>query len=185
MGQSNRPARLPVFGWVTGLTLAACYLLCVTAYGWNEPEGYKKLKWGDPIEGVKEIIKARDGEIHNVGARGKRFTRSDTVGDVPVMLYLNFLDGKLAGVSFTFPASDFETIQSAFVERYGKPNSQLDEPVQTETGVRVPNVMNFWIGETVDVTLARVGPNLDESLAILATKPWIAYQKTLASGKNK
>ena len=74
MCQSNLPARLPVFGWVTGLTLAACYLLCVTAYGWNEPESYKKLKWGDPIEGVKEIIKARDREIHNVGARGKRFT---------------------------------------------------------------------------------------------------------------
>ena len=43
----------------------------------------------------------------------------------------------------------------------------------------MPNVMDFWIVETVDVTLARVGPNLDESLAILATKPWTAYQKTL------
>ena len=83
------------------LTLVGCYLLCASAYGWNEPDGFKKLKWGDPIDGVKEVMKARDREIRNIGPRGKRFTREDSVGDVPVTLYLDFLDGKLAGVSFT------------------------------------------------------------------------------------
>jgi hypothetical protein len=182
---SNLLSRSMVFGRVIGLTLAACHLLCATAYGWNEPDGFKKLKWGDPIDGVKEVMKVRDREIRNLGPHGRRFTGWDSVGNIPVTLYLDFLDGKLAGVSFTFPATEFETIRSAFVERYGKPSSQLNETAQSDTGVKVPNVMSFWIGETVDVTLAQVGASLDQSLAILETKPWIAYKKTLGSSKTK
>jgi hypothetical protein len=85
-----------------------------------------------------------------------------TIQGVPVKPTLGFRSNEFVYAVVTFDVAHFPTAERFFVERYGPPTKQEQEPVPGPTGARVTNELRHWIGPKVSITLQKYGPTLTE-----------------------
>jgi hypothetical protein len=59
----------------------------------------------------------------------------------------------------------FPTVERFFLERYGPPTRQEQQPVAGPTGTTATDEVREWIGPKVSITLQKYGPSLGEGRA--------------------
>jgi hypothetical protein len=154
---------------------ALVVVLAVPALAFNEPDGFRGLKWGASKE---ELDKAEAERGNSLGPHCLAMSDSHqqtciaggTIGDARVSIHYRFRDNKLVRVMFGFATSDFTVILGAFTERYGAPTKRREEPYQTRGGIRTTNQVLTWRGKSVEIEIMLYGESIDKGLADLVTR---------------
>jgi len=169
-------------------TVLAVFLQSSIAFGWNEPEEFRGIKWGTSI---KEALSIVDGEMqrrHDAkdtpftiwapeNITESMFTWKTVVGHAPVTMLFFFYNGGFSQVSLSFSSTSSEYMRDAFKEKYGAPTSEKTVEVQNRTGAKFQNVQTRWIGEKVFISLDRYGSSLDKGYATIQTKEYFLFQE--------
>ena len=136
-----------------------------TGFGWNEPDGFRGLKWGASQQELqRQMPKARCyGPICN---NPLELTQ---VGPVHVVPTFYFSDGGLARVILEFSPSAYDALRSIFVERYGAPTSEQREPVKTGAGAEFVNEIAIWDGGIAAVRLEKYSGKITDGRATIRT----------------
>jgi hypothetical protein len=116
------------------------------AHAFNEPEGFKGLKWGmSPDEAIKVIQEQTPAPKSGGQEFGSQVLYEDWVAtaEVKIMLqFSNYTAGelhplRLDEIFLKFKATDFPVIQEVFIRRYGKPTLVRTEQLQNLMGVKI------------------------------------------------
>jgi hypothetical protein len=99
----------------------------------------------------------------------------DKIGDVPVTIYLAFLDEQFARAAISFEASKFFYLRAAFVEKYGPPTKQSENLIQNRLGAKFQNEELRWVGDRVQIILNKYARQITEGEAVFRTKEWDMY----------
>jgi hypothetical protein len=78
---------------------------------------------------------------------------------------VGFRSNEFGYVALTFDVAHFPTVERFFVERYGSPTRQKQQPVAGPTGAAVTNEVREWIGSKASITLQKYGASLTEGRA--------------------
>lgn len=107
------------------------------------------------------------------------------LGDVAMTTLFDFRNDRLTQIYMQFKSSSFDTVKEIFIERYGTPTRVETTPVRTKAGVEYENETLFWIGEAVEVHLARFGTNVDEASVLFYDRAFMAEQAKAAEEAKK
>jgi len=149
-------------------------LLAAPALAWDEPDSFQGVPWGASQAEAKRVAAARSEPLRSCfeAAPYQICTTAGAIGSVGATVLFLFRDDKLVNGQWSFASTSFDTVRSLFVERYGAPSTQRDEPLQTVDALRATNRILRWDGNTVVIELrAHAGGNFDEGLASITTKP--------------
>ncbi len=153
-----------------------------------EPDGYRGLTWNDPLKNAGAILEREDkcmctyndGRVRSCSSdplvtngypepRLRSCESSLEVGGVEVKDRLDFIRDRFLAAHMTFASSDYETIRDVFVEKYGKPASVSEEPVQNRMGATFKNEHTLWHGLAMSIYLSRYEDTVNEGGAFLST----------------
>jgi len=149
-------------------------LLAAPALAWNEPDSFEGVPWGASQAEAKRVAAGRSEPLRSCfeAAPYQICTAAGTIGSVGSRILFLFRDDKLVSGQWSFPSTSFDSVRSLFVERYGAPSTQKDEPLQTVDALRATNPILRWDGTSVVIELrAHAGGKFNEGLASISTKP--------------
>lgn len=150
----------------TTLLLSAVALLLVAspALAWDEPDSFRGVPWGASAEEAERILRER-GDLPYCPDGGRVCSIDARVGPVPTKTILGFKDGQFTNAFTTFRPVDYPTLKRIFIDRYGTPTMEKDEPYQTKGGLKATNQVARWIGSKVVIFLRAYGDRIDEGRA--------------------
>lgn len=100
-----------------------------------------------------------------------------------------FLDGKLERLEVYFDPVSFDTIRGALAEKYGKPESSINKPIQSVAGGKSTNTTVMWSPDGATVLLVKYHERLTQSAVFLVSKTWSDSQArrdaTATSARSK
>jgi hypothetical protein len=85
--------------------------------------------------------------------------------------------GTVHSVSLSYAPPRFDALVGAVADRYGKPNSQRTESIQTLAGVNLENKVLIWTSGGVVLTILKYGPRTDSGLVTLSTESSLEVDK--------
>lgn len=87
-----------------------------------------------------------------------------TIANTPTTLIVfRFYKGALYDIIGTFKQTDFERVSSAFVEKYGKPNSDITQSYQNRFGATFTGRIMGWKNLVSSIQLSERTSDLDVS----------------------
>ena len=151
------------------LIVLTCNSALFASEAGREPEDFRGLKWGISIAEANRMIQEQwnkrreSGEIilstdvaeQYVDDRTRRLLYRDKVGTVVVSIQLNFLDARFVNVILTFESKDFDTIDSAFKARYGKPTIERSVPLSNTFGATFVDQQRLWNFRDLRIALTK------------------------------
>jgi hypothetical protein len=163
------------------LVLAAALYGLTTAAGhaFNEPETVLGvLRFGASCQETKALIDKRMEHKEDTLAKRHRqclitspvFSYQDLIGATNVDVFVRFYDDRLEDITLIFKASSYDTMASAFTERYGPPTTTKKETIQNRMGASFQNELLFWRGPNISILLQKYGSKLDDGNATFVTK---------------
>jgi hypothetical protein len=174
------------------LALALVLLLASPAFAFNEPDGFRGLKWGATKDDLDAAaMKRGDATVLCPPSRPPHAICSTEVmiGPAPAMVDYRFRDERFVAVSVRFQPDQFSGVAETFILRYGPPTKRSQEPVQTRGGARLTNDILRWTGKAVVIELRRYAASADEGSAYLWTQAEFARMlaerdKAIKKGKD-
>jgi hypothetical protein len=153
----------------------------------SEPKDFRGIPWGASIEEVRKAVPNLPAyALYTQGDRVKVFfVPTGRVGDVAARFAYLFLDDKFAEVTIYFESGKFPTMRDAFVERYGKPTSTENIPMQTSMGAKYENQRILWEGKTIVIRLDRYSGKITDGQANIGTKEIRDHLVDVYSKKGK
>ena len=82
----------------------------------------------------------------------------------------SFDDGKLELVNVAFRPNDYDKVLAAAGERWGPPDDETEENIQTRMGARYVNKLARWTRGGATLLLRKYARTIDEGSAILISK---------------
>lgn len=179
---------------MTRLALAVTVAVVLTspALAFNEPDGFRGLKWGASVDDLVDSSSKRGDATVLCPPSGSLYAICSTeavIGPAPASVDYRFRDGRFVSVAVRFQPAQFSGIAETFVQRYGPPTKRSQESVQTLGGARLTNDVLRWSGKAVAIELRRYGPSVDEGSAGLWTQAELARvladrDKAIKKGKD-
>ena len=143
---------------------------------WNEPDGFRGLKWGSPaaelrglFPAVKEYTKSRHVKSF-LGDRMRMFSVKDKIGDLPITIDFYYLDNRFDSANLRFNSESFLTLSTAFKEAYGPPHSETRSVVKSGLGVEYRKIEMFWSGPDVSIYLTKYSDKITEGSVSIGKK---------------
>lgn len=155
------------------LAFAFILLLASPALAFNEPDGFRGVKWGASKDSLIDSATKRGDATALCPPTGLALTICSTeamIGPVPAAVEYRFRDDRFVSVAIRFQPSQFSGIAETFVLRYGAPTKRSQEPLQTRGGARLTNDVLRWNGKAVVIELRRYAVSADEGSAGLWTQ---------------
>lgn len=110
----------------------------------------------------------------------------ETVAGVNIrFMSLTFYDDLLASIQLTAPSSEFNKINTAFIDNYGSPTIDRPVPFVTRAGATFENREVEWVLPGGLIMLARLASNIDDSRVLYASKAGLDRQKSEFSDARK
>lgn len=88
----------------------------------------------------------------------------ETIANCAADLYYSFVDGKLWMIRGTFQQRDFQTVEAAFVGKFGVPKSKTVRQYQNAFGAKFDGTVEEWDNGVSEVTLFERSKQLDTSV---------------------
>lgn len=184
------------------VSLSAALFLCGSrAWGFNEPEDFKGVKWGASRAETKKIIQSQWDEqglkpagysqmfkitdTLPLGGLGGHATVSfeDNIGAAKNVLFImHFIDDQFSAVELSFYAVFYSAIEGAFVARYGQPDSTVVGEVQNRAGAKFANPTSTWRGKILTASTTKYFSTMTHGLATLGR---VEYWKLKADELDK
>jgi hypothetical protein len=157
-----------------GIALGVVVSLVAPAAAWNEPDGFRDLRWGvseskvraqptwrycedvdKPLARALELRDlARGDAMRRLGER--RCVHELKIGEIPVVADFYFKGPRgLRGVVVQFAPEQFEAMKRIFLERYGPPTSVTSSERQSRIGKTFKNESLTWKGSITSVSLEK------------------------------
>lgn len=190
--------------------LGMLILLAASAAAWNEPDGFKGVRWGSGPEELRRVllVPGCEWEIRDEGPDGiigYRMTGSCAVygrrpevyhiGEVPIEApepittpgaVFYYHGGRMGGVEFNFATGDYEKLREAFVAKYGSPTGRKARRYQNPFGARFSSQELEWIGGMVRILLQeRTSRKLTRGAAIFQTREFIEATEAAEAAEAK
>jgi hypothetical protein len=103
----------------------------------------------------------------------------------PFVFWFNFDNGKLATVTGDFDPNIFDTLEEAFVSKYGKPHRAENSTVQNRMGAMFQQRELTWSGDVFTIFLHRYGGEVTEGLLVIESTPAVLERQKQAEEKKK
>lgn len=134
-----------------------------------DPESFRGVPWGATQDDLYNHL-VMNGD--QVTCYPKQFCTSSGVKIGPVVARASYIfhDGRFTGALLTFKPADYPTLKAIFVERYGRPTAEGDEPYQTQGGTRTTNPVTRWTGNKVVIRISGYGSRIDEGSATIVLR---------------
>jgi len=166
-------------------------VLASPALAWNQPDRFQGVRWDASTADARKIAADR-GEPFRFCFEAFPYqvcSTSAAVGPVDSTILFLFRDDKLVSGQLSFKASDFDAMKTQFIERYGPPTTQVEEPFDTKDAMKSVNRVLRWGGNAVLIELrAHGGGSVEMGTASIATKPEadrVAAERAKAKPKGK
>lgn len=167
----------------TLIVLWSIMFLPIACSSWNEPTDFRGIPWDTSPELLKKTF-PNAHEIYQDG-RENSYLLDDKVGHVPVTIKFTYLDDKFVYVLISFKSKHFDTLATAFEQKYGKPHKVIENVNKTRAGVEYLDKSLSWSSDTILIVLERYVYNVDDGVAWIARKEYIEYQKEKRKKKSK
>lgn len=115
---------------------------------------------------LRDCVKKTGGPIDGAVCN----SRNTWAGLDMVKAMASFENGKLEMVVVTIRPGDYERVAASARERWGLPDNESEEAVQTRIGARYLNKTARWAREGGVLILRKYGKTIDEGSAILLDK---------------
>jgi hypothetical protein len=170
----------------------ALVVAAAPALAFNEPDGFRGLKWGETKDDLDAAATKRgDATVLCPPSRPPHAICSTEamIGPTPATVDYRFRDERFVAVSLRFQPDEFSGVAETFIQRYGSPTNRSQEPVQTRGGTRLTNDILRWTGKAVVIELRRYGASANEGSAYLWTRAEFARlfaerDKAIKKGKD-
>lgn len=137
----------------------------------QEPTSFRNVPFGASKEEAKKITDfddCHDKEDFEDKSLTPPFCASEfNFGDVPVVAYFVFPDGKFSYVYISFNSDSYETMRETFVAKYGMPGKTKYK--ENEIAAKLNQFLQ-WEGESAFVELRRYTSNFGEGMATIGLK---------------
>lgn len=144
-----------------------------SAIAWNEPSGFRDIPFGASEQEIKQKLPrayCHDREITLPKALPERYCTADvTIGEVGISVRMHLRSGQFTALSFVFKSDEFNAMEGAFIEKYGKPTNTKEEPGKTRGGLEFVNRTIEWRGQRVNIRLERYSTNITYGSADIKT----------------
>lgn len=99
-------------------------------------------------------------------------------------------ESQIREISLNTKIDDYDTVKEMFIQKYGRPKSQITETVKTKVGATFQNEKSYWEGQKVAIILKKYGDTIDESSVsvinkVVATKAVQAEQGKMKENASK
>jgi hypothetical protein len=136
-----------------------------------DPESFRGIPWRASEDETKKIYAAKGEYLSCAGTSSRACWESNaSIGPVPARITYSFKDDQFTHALITFKPDDYPTLRKIFIERYGKPTTETDEPYQTKGGVKTTNPIARWIGQRIWIEIRGYGGKITEGRASLILK---------------
>jgi hypothetical protein len=141
--------------------LSGALLLAVgPAAAYNEPDGFRGLPWNATEAQLRQQFPA--AECRSSGIETRLCRLDFALGDVRMASTLVLRRGRFVRVDLHFASADFESVNAAFVQRYGAPTVRW----------RGTNEASEWQGQRVNIILLKSeGSTARQGIATVALRP--------------
>ena len=150
------------------LALAISATLVASSLAFNEPVSFRGIPWKASEDSVRAMwpeLRCHTSDHLYHWTRLCSTLDLVTIQGVPVKPTVGFRSNEFGYVALTFGVAHFPTVEQFFVERYGPPTRQEQQPMVGPAGATVTNEVREWIGPKVSITLEKYGPSLTEGRA--------------------
>jgi hypothetical protein len=116
-----------------------------------------------------------------LGGDGNCLANASTYANIPIRSGLfRFIDGRLAGVTLTFPSAGYATIAGALRTKFGKPDRQTKSNVKNLAGATFPTESLILRNKRIDgrVVVQERASSMDEGVVHLG--PYRSLQRPTA-----
>jgi hypothetical protein len=153
-----------------------------------DPDSFRGVPWRASEEETKKIHAER-GEYLSCVAGRICYDSAAGIGPVRAHISFSFQDGQFTHALITFKPESFATLRRIFVERYGEPTSETEEPYQTKGGIKTTNPIVRWVGQRVWIEIRGYGGKITEGRASLMLRDEIdkgvrEREKAIQKGKG-
>lgn len=134
--------------------------------GSSRPFEFRSHVLGDSLQGLESCDPSDES----------CFSTSDMIGDTPVDIVYNLVNGRFEGFYLQFKPDAFESLRDAFVTKWGAPTS-TDYPIfETRGGAKAGNTVLRWKFAHGTLTLSKFGGSLLDGNASIYTPRYRAAQ---------
>ena len=105
----------------------------------------------------------------------KAYKSSETIAGAPIQfMVLFFFDDVLSSIAIREDEKYFNQIRDAMIEKYGKPTSENNEPIQNRAGASFDNSILEWDNSVSKIQLKRRSGKIDASSIVYSSKSGLA-----------
>lgn len=158
------------------------------ANAWNEPDGFRGIPFGASEQQLlREIPRLFCNENKTLSDifPERHCTGTLTIGSVKPFAIFYLRDGRFVKIALSFDAEEFGTMETAFVEKYGRPTNVVNEPIKTLGGLEATNTEDTWEGEKIVIFLRRYAGTIKTGAATIETIEELQKQLRLLEQKKK
>jgi len=153
------------------LLLAGSLFLASLSYAaepWQEPEDFRGLKFGASVEEMRAVFGNKVPPSPNMSNNPRIkdfFLSGDKIGAAQASFILGFLDDRFFHVHIMFKSTDFSTLRTAFITRYGEPQSTRSTKLKTAMGAEYLDETLTWKGPTLMIELQKYAGKISDGRA--------------------
>ena len=149
-----------------------------TPHVWQqEPKAFRGVTWGTSEKDANAALKfgyCTDSASTIPGSKMRGCMSQFSLGSVSVTAIFQFMNDKLVAVGGHFPSKDYQTVRTAFVEKYGPPMTAKSSTVQDRMNASFEQEKLTWEGPGVAISLDRLGDKVTEGFFYLLTQEFRA-----------
>ena len=137
-------------------------------YVWNQqPDSFRGIPWGATEKEAKKITNL--GTCLSSRTKERNCSLMFKLGSVEMEAFLSFQATGFVSVSGSFDSSSYQTVKSAFIEKYGTPTTTQTKTVQNRMNAQFEQEQMEWSGSAAHIVLSRFGSKLTEGFFIIET----------------
>lgn len=148
-----------------------------TPYVWQqEPKAFRGVTWGTSEKDAKAALKfgfCTDSASTIPSSKMRSCMSPFSLGGVSVTAIFQFMNDKLVAVGGHFPTEEYQTVRTAFVEKYGPPTAK-SSTVQNRMNASFEQEKLTWEGPKVAISLDRLGDKVTEGFFYILTQEFRA-----------
>ena len=183
LAQTQKPAQkrpIPPTSAPTGIPTAQPTALppSPTPHVWEqEPKAFRGVTWGTSEKDANAALKfgfCTDSASTIPGSKMRSCMSPFSLGSASVTAIFQFMNDKLVAVGGHFPSKEYQTVRTAFVEKYGPPMTAKSSTVQNRMNASFEQEKLTWEGPGVAISLDRLGDKVTEGFFYVLTQEFRA-----------